>query len=301
MDYVELERTGVRLPRIGLGTWQYKGGVEPLRKGVERGACLIDTAESYGTEEIVGQAIRGMRDRIFLATKVSPQHFRRPDLIQAADNSLRRLKTDRIDLYQLHYPSPVIPLEETMAAMEELVDAGKVRFIGVSNFWLAELKKAQSCLPKYRIVSNQMRYSLVDRTIEFGLLRYCHEAGITILAYSPLAHNMRDLGQNDRRGVLRTVAAATGRTEAQVAINWCLAREGVIAIPKADSMAHTVDNCQASDWRLSPEQISMLEQGIRSRGRIEFALRQAARRVLPEACISLGKNVMEWWLQPKNT
>jgi len=301
MDFVELGRTGVRLPRIGLGTWQYKGGVEPLRKGVELGACLIDTAESYGTEEIVGQAISGMRDRVFLATKVSPQHFRGPDLIRAAENSLLRLKTAHIDLYQLHYPSPVVPLEETMAAMEGLVEAGKVRFIGVSNFWLADLKRAQGCLSKYRIVSNQMPYSLVDRTIEFGLMHYCQEAQITILAYSPLAHNMHDIVKNDRRGALLRVAASTGRTEAQVALNWCLSRGGVIAIPKANSIEHTVDNCQGSDWRLSSEQIRLLEKGIRSRGRVEFALRRTARRILPEAWISLGKNVVEWWLQPKNT
>src|SRR5207302_2497762 len=115
-----LADTTVRLPEIGLGTLNYKGGVEPLRTGIALGACLIDTAESYGTEEIVGEAIRGVRDRVFIATKALPSHFRHADLLKAADQSLGRLRTDRIDLYQLHWPNYTVPIEETMAAMEEL-------------------------------------------------------------------------------------------------------------------------------------------------------------------------------------
>src|SRR2546428_9396764 len=179
--------TGLMIPEIGLGTWQYRGGVDPLRRGIELGACFVDTAEAYGTEEIVGEAIRGVRDRVVLATKALPRHFRRGDLLRAADQSLARLKTDYIDLYQLHWPNYTVPLEETMAAMEELVDQGKVRFIGVSNFSVTDLKEAQAVLARHRIVSNQVRYNLIERTVECGLLRYCQEHDITVIAYSPLA------------------------------------------------------------------------------------------------------------------
>jgi len=131
MEFKPLGDTAVTLPEIGLGTWAYRGGAEPIRRSVELGGFHVDTAEAYSTEDAVGEAVKGIRDRVFLATKVSPSHFRHDDLIRAADSSLRRLQTDYIDLYQLHWPNASVPIGETMAAMEELVDAGKVRFIGV--------------------------------------------------------------------------------------------------------------------------------------------------------------------------
>jgi len=280
MDYKELGHTGIRLPEVGLGTWEYQGGVEPLRKGVDLGACLIDTAEGYGTEGIVGLAMRGIRNRVFLATKVSPNHFKRSDLLQSADKSLRRLGINHIDLYQLHFPNHAVPIEETMAAMEELVDVGKVRFIGVSNFSVAELRKAQACLAKHRIVSNQVRFSLVDRRIEFGLLRYCQENRITVIAYSPLARGIEHITKNDRSNTLGRVAASLGKTEAQVAVNWCLSKASVIALVKANSIEHTVENCLASGWRLPPREIRLLEESVKFPGRIEVAIRVTARRVL---------------------
>jgi aryl-alcohol dehydrogenase-like predicted oxidoreductase len=185
----ELAKTGITLPELALGTWQYQGGVEPL------GANVIDTAESYGTEGVVRQAIQGIRHKVFLATKVSPRHFRRPDIIRAAEQSLKRLKTDYIDLYQLHWPNYTVPVGETMAAMEELVETGKIRFIGVSNFSASEIEKAQATLSKNRIVSNQVRYNLVDRTIEHGLLQYCEAKQITVLAFSPLANGLAGCGK----------------------------------------------------------------------------------------------------------
>ena len=136
MNLKELGQTGLKISEIGLGTWNYQGGVEPLLAGLTQGALFIDTAESYGSEPVVGEAIRGMRDYIFLATKVSPEHFRYHEVLRAADASLCRLGVDYIDLYQLHYPNSKLPVEETLGAMEDLVKAGKVRFIGVSNFSL---------------------------------------------------------------------------------------------------------------------------------------------------------------------
>jgi len=129
----ELANSGIRLPEIGFGTWNYSGGVEPLQAAIECGARFIDTAESYGTEEVVGKAIKGRRDRVFLATKVLPRNFMQRELVAAAERSLRLLGTDHIDLYQLHWPNLTIPIEEPMSGMEKLVEEGKVRFIGVSN------------------------------------------------------------------------------------------------------------------------------------------------------------------------
>jgi diketogulonate reductase-like aldo/keto reductase len=258
MEHKQLGDSGVLVPEIGLGVAAYKGGPAPLRKGVSLGAVLIDTAESYRTEDAVGDAIRGIRDQVFIATKVSSSHFRYDDVIDAADKSLRRLGTDRIDLYQLHSPSPDIPIEETMGAMDRLVEDGKVRFIGVSNFSVAQMREAQAAMTN-KIVSNQVRYSLVDRTIEEELLPYCQEHNVTIIAYSPLAIGIEKLRAGLSEGALTEVARDAGKTEAQVALNWCTSKGNVIAIPKSDSVDRTEENCMASGWRLSSEQLEVLE------------------------------------------
>jgi diketogulonate reductase-like aldo/keto reductase len=192
------------------------------------------------------------------------------------------LRTDYIDLYQLHWPNYTVPIEETLGAMEELVDKGKIRFIGVSNFSVSELRKAQSALSQYRVVSNQVRYNLVDRSIEVDLLRYCTKNNITVIAYSPLACGIDRIKEKDPRAILDRVAALAGKTEAQVALNWCISRENVIAIPKAASVEHVVENCDASGWRLPSDQMRLLEEGIsfRRRGRAEAALRRVARAIL---------------------
>jgi diketogulonate reductase-like aldo/keto reductase len=274
--------TKVSLPKVGLGTWNYKGGVEPLRRGIAMGACLIDTAESYGTEEIVGEAVKGVRQSVFLATKVSPRHFRHRDLLRAADRSLQRLRTDYIDLYQLHWPNYTVPIEETMAAMERLVDLGKIRFIGVSNFSVFELRKAQAALSKNRIASNQVRYNLVERSIERRLLPYCRQNQITVIAFSPLATGLANIKRRDPQNILGEVANQVHKTEAQLALNWCLRHNSLVVIPKAASVDHVAENCGASSWRLSPKQIKLLELNIsfRRRGGTELFLRRTARRTL---------------------
>jgi diketogulonate reductase-like aldo/keto reductase len=277
-----LGSTNVCLPEVGLGTWNYNGGVDPLRRGIALGACLIDTAESYGTEEIVGEAVKGKRESVFLATKVSPKHFRREDLLLAADRSLQRLRTDCIDLYQLHWPNYTVPIEETMAAMERLVELGKIRFIGVSNFSVSELRKAQAALCENRIVSNQVRYSLMDRSIERRLLPYCQRNQITVIAFSPLASGLFRIKRRDPRNVLGEVADQVHRTEGQVALDWCLRHDSVIVIPKAASVDHLSENCGASSGQLSLEQIKLLELniGFRRRSGPELLLRRTARYTL---------------------
>ena len=297
MKSKQLGNTGLKVPELALGTWQYRGGVEPLRTGIKLGASFVDTAESYGTEPVVGQAIRGIRDRIFLASKVLPRHFRRNDVIRAAECSLMQLNTDYLDLYQLHWPNYMVPIEETMAAMETLVEMGKVRFIGVSNFSLAELRRAQSVLSKTCIVSNQVRYSLVDRTVEKELLHYCEAHQISLLAFSPLSTDFDQLRKRDPDDILGQVAAAVGKTRAQVALSWCLSHPAVIAIFKADNVEHVRENCAASGWELSAQHLHLLESRIRhiSRTRPERILRGLARRALQFAGRDVGsKNVADY-------
>jgi len=266
----ELGSTGLLLPEIGLGTWNYHGGSGPLRRGIEAGATFIDTAESYGTESVVGDVVRGMRDRMFIATKVSPQNFRGKDLKRSADGSLRTLGIDRIDLFQLHEPNPSIPIEETMGVMGDLVDAGKVRFIGVCNFSVRQLEQAQAALGERRIVSNQVRYSIIDRTIDTGLLQYCQAHHITVIAYSPLGRQFSRISDCDPSGVIDELARVTGKSPAQIVINWCLCKEQVVAIPKGNSTQHILDNCGGSDWRLSQEQLALLDSRIQYRRRSRF-------------------------------
>src|SRR5205823_4389661 len=186
IELKQLGNTGVMVPEIGLGTWKYRGGVEPLRRGIELGAYLIDTAEIYRTENVVGQAIQGMRERVFIATKVSGAHLSYDQVLRAAEGSLRLLDTEVIDLYQIHWPNTRVPIKETMQAMETLVDRGQVRYIGVSNFSVRELRAAQEVITKYPIVANQVLYNLNRRAIERDLLLYCQEHQIIILAYTPL-------------------------------------------------------------------------------------------------------------------
>lgn len=280
MQLKELGGAGVMVPEIGLGTWKYRGGVEPLRRGIELGAFLIDTAEMYRTEGVVGQAIRGIRDRVFLATKVLGSHLRHDQVLRAAEGSLRLLEVDRIDLYQVHWSNSSVPIRETMRAMESLVDSGQVRHIGVSNFSVKELEEARAAMSKYPIVSNQVLYSLKQRGIERELLPYCQRNQITVMAYTPLADGSlastsasrpprralaragRLLGRDQGLPTLRRVAEDADRTPAQVALNWCISRPNVIAIPKSNSLARTEENCGASGWTLSVEQIRALDQAF---------------------------------------
>ncbi|MSR64386.1 MAG: aldo/keto reductase [Verrucomicrobiae bacterium] len=235
--------------------------------GFEVGALFVDTAESYGSEPVVGQALAGMRDRVFLASKVSAGNFHPAALRRSTDASLQRLKVEHLDLYQLHTPNPAIPIEETMGAMEELVDAGKIRFIGVSNFSVPEMKAAMRALRKHPLVANQVRYNLVDRTIESEIAPFCQANKITVIAYSPLGRELQRILDCDPGGAFAEVVQATGKTAAQVALNWCLGHEDVVVIPKGNSVSHIRENCGASGWRLTSDQRQMLDTRIQYRRR----------------------------------
>ena len=286
---VRLGDTNVEIPIIGFGTWQYSGGIEPLVAAIENGAAFIDTAETYGSEEVVGEALVGRRREVFLATKVRPANFRRRDLIAAADRSLRRLRTDYIDLYQLHWPNYTVPIEETMSAMEELVEAGKVRFIGVSNFYGSDLRAAQNALKKNKVVSNQVKYSLIERTIESGLLAHCREHQVTVIAFSPFGTHFSVLCERDSEAVLPQVAARNGKTIAQVALNWVLRNEGVVVIPKASTVEHVRDDCGAVGWQLPEQDIRLLTRRVRftCRGSMERLARKLGRHAVQRVGRSL--------------
>ena len=268
MEDRELGATGVMIPEVGQGTWKYRGGPEPLRRGIELGANLIDTAEMYRTEDAVGQAVRGIRDRVFIATKVLGSNLRHDQVLRAAEASLRLLDAGGggngiIDLYQIHWPNRSVPIAETMRAMETLVDRGQVRHIGVSNFSVHELQAAQAAMSKYPIVCNQVLYNLKRREIERELIPYCHENRITIMAYTPLADGSLALRPRLRptRGweTLTAIAKENHKTPAQTALNWCLSRPPVVVIPKTNSVARTEENCAASGWSLTPDQVRRLE------------------------------------------
>ena len=275
MEERELGKTGERIPALGIGTWQlgsdHAAAIESLKEGMHLGMRFIDTAEMYHTEDIVGKAIKG--EEIFLATKVSPEHFRYADVKKACDASLKRLGVKQIDLYQLHWPNRRVPISETMKAMEELVKEGKIRYIGVSNFSIEDINEANACLKNNEIVSNQVQYSLAAREIEKELARFCKKEGITVIAYSPLARGSLLAKSHDNMGVLRVIGERHGKSAAQVALNWVVSKDNTVAIPKAGRLEHIRENAKALDFSLEKKEIEELENFFRdyvNRGFVEF-------------------------------
>ena len=272
MNYERLGSSDLTVPEIGLGTWRYSGGPEPLRRGVELGANLIDTAEMYRTEAAVGEAISGIRDQVIVATKVLGSHLRYDEVLKAAEQSRRLLAVDKIDLYQIHWPNPRVPIAETMRAMARLVSDGAVAHVGVSNFSVDEMQEAQAAMPNVPIVSNQILYNLRRRSAERDVIPYCRRNDITVIAYSPLHEGAlvgnrggrlrRALGRNRDNDVLEEVAGKVGKTAAQVALNWVADQEGIIAIPKSNSVDRTEANCAASGWSLTADQRQALERAF---------------------------------------
>ena len=274
MRLKEFGRTGRIVSEIGMGTYYdppwittafmgWRRGasakVDAIEAGLDSGITLVDTAEIYRSEPLVAKALDGRkRDEIFIATKVWPNHLRRDSLVRAFNGSLRRLGTSYIDLYQVHWPNPMVPLRETMAAMELLVGEGKLRHIGVSNFNLKQIQEAQSALPKSELSSVQLDYSLIHRTIEWEILPYCEREGIALLAYYPLGHGKLP---NDAR--LERVSSGNGRTKAQVALRWLAGKPNVFPIPRASNPDHVRDNAGAGEWELSDGDMQELDLQFR--------------------------------------
>ncbi|HWP34338.1 MAG TPA: aldo/keto reductase [Thermodesulfobacteriota bacterium] len=264
--------TGVEVSVIGQGTWRMEGwrgterrAIEALRLGLDLGLTHIDTAEMYGdgrVEELVAEAIAGRRHEVFLVSKVLPSNASYRGTLAACDRSLSRLRTDWLDLYLLHWPSDRYPIAETMAAMEALVAAGKVRFIGVSNFDVQELAAAQRALSRERLACDQVLYHLEARGIERRLLPYCAEHGIAVVAYSPFAQGRFPSPRSPRGRLLAEIGARYGRTPRQVALAFLTRHPHVFAIPKAGHPDHVRENAGGAGWTLAPEDVAAIDRAF---------------------------------------
>ena len=274
MKYKKLKKTTSRIPVIGQGTMGIGGylskdttsddrDVRALRLGIKLGVTFIDTAEGYGaghSEELVGEAIKGIREKVFIATKFSPENSSYQKVLRSAEESIRRLKTNYIDLYQVHWPNPKIPIEETITAMEDLVKQGKVRYIGVSNFSLGQMKEAQKALRQNKLFSTEMEYNLFDRFIEKDILPYCEKEKIITIAYSPLDQGRIVSDEENKLKVLRSVAQKYGKTVSQIVLNWLVSHPTVIAIPKATEESYIKENALAADFEMSKEDFDEIDR-----------------------------------------
>ena len=248
--------TGAMMPALGLGTWRMgerkaerAREVAALQLGLSLGLKLIDTAEMYGeggAEEIVAEAVGGERGRTFIVSKVYPHNASRRGTVAACARSLKRLRTDHLDVYLLHWRGDT-PLAQTVAAFEELRADGRIRAWGVSNFDTADVQELLAVPGGEHCVVNQVLYHLACRGIEHDLLPLCRSRGIAVMAYSPVGQ-----GRLLRHKGLNALAAGLGSTAAQVALAWLLAQDGVAAIPKATDPAHVREVRAAADLRLSP-------------------------------------------------
>ena len=255
--------TGETVPALGQGTWtmgdsprRRKEEVVALRLGFDLGMTLVDTAEMYasgGAEEVVGEAVADRRDEIFIVSKVMPGNASRRGTISACEKSLKRLNTDRIDLYLLHWPGPH-PIADTVEAFTTLKHAGKIRHWGVSNFDVDEMDEVISLPDGGAVASNQVMYNLRRRGIEYDLIPWCAERRIPIMAYSPL-----DQGKLLRSRELAEIAARHSATNAQVALAWLLKQGQTMVIPKAGSQAHVRENYGALAVNLDAKDMAALD------------------------------------------
>jgi diketogulonate reductase-like aldo/keto reductase len=263
MRHVTL-RTGETVPQLGQGTWkmgdvksQRAAEARALRRGIDLGMTLIDTAEMYaegGAEEVVAEAAKGQRDKLFIVSKVYPHNASRNGAVEACERSLKRLKTDRIDLYLLHWPSSQ-PGADTVAAFEELRRVGKIRHWGISNFDAKGMANVMAQTGGGHCAANQVLYNLGERGIEWDLLKACRDAKVAVMAYTPLGR-----GSIAGNKAVVEVARRHGVPPATVALAWTMRDPNVISIPKAGSLEHVEANRQAADLALTAEDIAGLDK-----------------------------------------
>lgn len=236
-----------------------KREVEALRVGIELGMTHIDTAEMYGdggAERVVGEAIRGRRDDVFVATKVLPQNASYEGTIEACERSLKALGTDHVDLYLLHWWSDEHPVADTMRAMEALVRRGLTRFVGVSNLDPGQMAQAQAALTTERLACNQVEYHLRERAIESDVLPWCERHRVAVVGYTPLARG------GFKKDVVARIAKRHGRTPRQVALNFLVRRPSLFTIPKASRVEHVRENAGALDFTLSRAEIREIQDAF---------------------------------------
>jgi len=266
---------GPQVSVVGQGTWYIDRGerrraVAALRRGIDLGMTHIDTAEMYGDAELViAEAIAGRRDEIFLVSKVLPSNASRRGTITACERSLKRLKTDRLDCYLLHWRGSY-PLAETVAAFEELQNAGKIRSWGVSNFDTGDLDEMLAVAGRGKIACNQVLYHLQERAIEHAVIPWCKQHGTAVVAYSPFGHDDFPSPRSKAGEVLQKIAKAHGASPRQIALSFLARDPFVFAIPKASSEGHAAENAAASDLVLGSDEIAALDaafpRGAKPRG-----------------------------------
>jgi diketogulonate reductase-like aldo/keto reductase len=268
--------TGVELPVLGQGTWEMEreraAAVCALRRGLDLGMTHIDTAEMYGdgaVEELVGEAIAGRRDEVFLASKVLPENASYQGTLRACERSLRRLGTDRLDLYLLHWRGPH-PLAETVRAFEQLRADGKIARWGVSNFDVADLDEALAVAGERRIACNQVLYHLGERAIELELIPWCERHGVPVVAYSPFGSGDFPSPRGVGGRTLRRIAEARRVTPRQVALAFLVRRPSLFTIPKASRVAHVEENSVAADLDLTSEEVASIDAAFPARRRAEL-------------------------------
>jgi diketogulonate reductase-like aldo/keto reductase len=259
--------TGPQVPVIGQGTWYIdrgdrKAAVAALQRGIDLGMTHIDTAEMYGDAELViADAIAGRRDEIFLVSKVLPSNASRRGTVTACERSLKRLKTDRLDCYLLHWRGSYA-LSETVAAFEQLVDAGKIRSWGVSNFDADDLDEMLDVAGEGKIACNQVLYHLQERAIEHAVIPWCEAHGTAVVAYSPFGHNDFPQPRSKAGEVLQAIAKAHGASPRQIALAFLTRQPSVFAIPKASTAEHAADNAAAGELSLSRDEIAALDKAF---------------------------------------
>jgi len=267
MNHKPFGRTGEQVSVIGQGTWYIDRGdraaaVSALRKGLDLGLTHIDTAEMYGDAELViADAIAGRRDEVFLVSKVLPGNASRRGTVQACERSLKRLGTDRLDCYLLHWRGQY-PLEETVAAFEGLVSAGKIRSWGVSNFDASDLAEMLAVAGEGRIACNQVLYHLNERAIEHSVIPWCEHHGVAVVAYSPFGHD--DFPEPTSAGgrVIQEIAARHNATPRQVALGFLTRHPSLFAIPKTSRAIHAADNAAAGDIALTESEVAALDKAF---------------------------------------
>ncbi len=262
---------GTLLPAIGQGTWNMGDDasrraeeIAALQAGIDAGMTLIDTAEMYGegrSEELIGEAIRGRRDEVFLVSKVYPHHAGSKKLVQSCEQSLKRLGTDHLDLYLLHWRG-TIPLQETVEGMQRLIEDGKIRRWGVSNLDVDDMNELMRIEGAEQCAVNQVLYHLGSRGIEYDLLPWQQEHRMPVMAYSPLAQAgslRRELIQHT---VVQQIADEHGAEPFQIMLSWCIRSGSVVAIPKASTVEHARSNAEAANIQLSEQQLQQLDEAF---------------------------------------
>lgn len=265
--------SGPLVPSIGQGSWYSEQGdrreaVSAFRRGLDLGLSHIDTAEMYGdgrSEALIGEAIEGRRDEVFLVSKVLPHNASRRGVQAACERSLKHLRTDRLDCYLLHWRGPH-PLEETFAGFEALKQEGKILSWGVSNFDEDDLDEAVAAAGKGRIACNQVLYHLRERAIEHAVISWCERNGVAVVAYSPFGHDDFPAAGTAQGKVLAEIAASHGASPRQIALAFLTRRDSVFAIPKAGRVAHVEDNAGTLNLALSDTEIARIDAAF-PRGR----------------------------------